>query len=315
MPLGPRDNQTVRQIRNAYRNDECLGYIVHGPRGVGKTVWTCKVGSQLIGTIEEPEWGEHLRKWIRFTPAQYVDTCLRTDFTQIWLLWDDAGYWLNRMFWYENFVKEALRFSTLQRTVFTGLMLSTPSLEMMPSKLLVMEDVYRVKIIKMCSNEHAPNVKRREASIVRPWHSEFKSKSGCTQLYREWFFCHYPDDFYHWYQPVRKLYSLLAKVNMKRALERKAGSPMKVQGEEVLEALMKSNIIPPPEQLQELSEKIKQYALNIEIEKIRREDEAFKKEQAHAERAVKHGIDLITDDVKNISLDGEEEESTTVVDL
>jgi hypothetical protein len=290
--LKPIDHQTVRQIRNAHRNDECLGYVIHGPRGCGKTVWSTIVGSQLVGTTDEPKWDHRLKRWITFTPKQYVNMCLDTDDAQIWADWDDAGYWLNRMFWYEPFVREALRFSTLQRTTFSGLMFSTPSLQMLPSKMLEMEDVYRVRIIKERSNEHSPNDKPRRAIVVKPWHSDYKNTGGCSHLYDERFKCWYPDEFFEWYQPVRKLYSTLAKVNMKRAFEKKAGNPMKAQGEEVLEELMASSVIPDYEMVKELTEKIKQYATNLELERIKKENVLKKKRDSVAD------IELIKKDVE-----------------
>ncbi len=293
-PLKPQDHKTVKLIRNAYYNDECLGFAVHGPRGTGKSTYVSLIGSQLVGTIDNPDWGPRLQRWIKFTPKQYVQMCLDTDNAQIWAHWDDAGYWLNRMFWFEPFVKEALRFSTLQRTTFTGLFLSTPSLTMLPGKMLELEDVYRIRICKATSNEHSPNIRPRIAIVVKPWHSDFKNTGGCTHLYDEKFACRSPDTYYQWYQPVRKLYSTLAKVNMRLAFEKKAGNPMEAQGEEVLEELMAKAVIPEPEEIKELTEKIKQYATNLELERIKKEDAGLKKNP----KAVAESIALIKKDVE-----------------
>lgn len=299
MPIKPgQDHVTVKAIKSAYYNDETLTYVIHGPRGHGKTVWSAIVGSQLVGTIEEPRWDNRLRKWLKFTPKQYVDMCLSTDYTQIWADWDDAGYWLNSQFWYEPFVKEAIRYSTLQRTQFSGLMLSTPSLTMMPKKTLQMEDCYRVRIEKLTSDEHSPNSRPRMAIVVKPWHSDYKNTGGCTFLYNERFTCRFPDDFFEWYQPVRKLYSVLAKVNMKLSLDKRAGNPMKAAGEEILEQLMSSSIIPTPEQIKELTEKIKQFATNLEIERMKKEDAKKMKKEAK-ERLLNENLNLIKQDVES----------------
>ncbi len=285
------DHRTVRAIKNAYRADECFGYIIHGNRGTGKTVYTCIIGSQVIGSIEEPEWGAPLRKWIKFTPREFSELVKSTNFNQIWFDWDDAGYWLNRLFWYDDFVKEALRYMTIQRTQFTAIMFSTPSLQMLPKKILEMEDIIRVRISKAESNlNHDITLSRpRVALLTVPWHSDFNSKAGCKFLYDEKFNGLFPDDFYSWYQPLRKEYLALASKNITDALEHSKGQAMKMQLEEVKEELMQ-HIIPDAEVVKELGEIVDFHSSPEEHEKIRAERKEDKRRKP------------ISDDVANVAL-------------
>jgi len=281
------DHRTVRAIKNAYRADESLGYIIHGNRGTGKTVYSCIIGSQVIGSIESPEWGTPLRKWIKFTPREFSELVQTTHHNQIWFDWDDAGYWLNRLFWYDDFVKEALRYMTIQRTQFTSIMFSTPSLQMLPKKILEMEDIVRVRVSKAESNlNHNIKLSRpRIALLTVPWHSDFNSKAGCKFLYDEKFNGLFPDDFFNWYQPLRKEYLSLASKNITDALERSKGQAMKMQLEEVKEELLQ-HILPDKEAVKEIGEIVDFHSTIKEQEKIRLERKEEKRKTKPISEAV-----------------------------
>lgn len=252
----PIDHKTVRAIKNAYRANESLGYVIHGPRGNGKTVYSCVIGSQVVGNIEEPEWGAPLKKYIKFTPREFSELVRDTKHNQIWFDWDDAGYWLNRLFWYDNFVKEALRYMTIQRTQFTAIMFSTPSIQFLPNKILEMEDVIRVRISKMESNLNQDLMVRRprKASLTSPWHSDFNSRGGCNFLYDEYFNGLFPNDFYAWYQPLRMKYLQLSSMNLTEALDNSKGQAMKMQLEDLKEELLQHLVIPDEGEVKELGE-------------------------------------------------------------
>ena len=306
----PKDHRTVRVIANAYRSDESRGYVVHGPRGVGKTVYTVIIGSQLIGTVAEPEWGEPTRRWIKFTPKEFTEIIQKVSNTQIWFDWDDAGYWLNRLFWYDDFVKESLRYMTLQRTQFTSIFFSTPSLSMLPGKVLELPDVYRVRISKTQENcRDTTNRKRpREAMIVAPWHSDYNSKSGCRWMYDELFNGIFPDAFFEWYQPLRKTYTTMAAANIKAALERSRGTTMRMELEEVLEDLTHTGIMPDADRVKELSEVVDQHASYKEQEKINLDRKESKrrlknKSKMFIEDQYARTVEAFEEDTKNVELD------------
>jgi len=151
---------TAGTIIRAYQLNESLSFVVFAPRGWGKSVWTFRVSVHVLSLAEEREhWDdmsyqirawERLKQWIIFTPEQFCQAILDSanrGVREFLLIWDDAGFWLNRLFWYEPFVKESLRWFTLQRTSFAAVLFSTPSLNFLPSKLLEMGDVRRVKIV------------------------------------------------------------------------------------------------------------------------------------------------------------------------
>jgi len=282
-----KDHRTVRTIKNANRADESLGYIIYGNRGTGKTVYSCVIGSQVVGTMEEPEWGEPLRKWIKFTPREFSELVRTTKHNQIWFDWDDAGYWLNRMFWNESFVRESLRYMTIQRTQFTAIMFSTPNLQMLPKKILEMEDVFRVRISKAESNLNC-NItinRPRIALLTQPWHSDYNSKAGCKFLYEEKFNGLFPDDFFEWYQPMRKKYLLMASKNITDALKRSKGQAMTMQLEDVEEELMQ-RILPNADETRDFAETLDSLASYAEQEKI----DADRKEEKRKRKPISEEV-------------------------
>ncbi len=242
--------KTAVMIRNAYRFGQGLGFVVHGPRGVGKTTWSVKVAARCIGTVEKPDFNG-VKNWLIFTPQEFCNLINKTYNTQIVLVWDDAGYWINRLFWYEQFVREALRYMTLQRTQFTAIIFSTPSLTLIPNKILQLEDVYRVKIIKLKSDFE--NSKRpRMAFVKRPWYSDDLKKHGVSLDYPESFSGLMPDDFFQWYQPVRQKYVMMAAKRIQDTLKKAKDVGMKAGLEELEDEIGKT--IPSVEDVKKMGE-------------------------------------------------------------
>ncbi len=248
---GPiRESVTVERIKNAYHYDESLGFIVYAPRGYGKTSWSVQVASKCIGTTREPDW-EGLKRWLIFTPQEFCAMITKVYNTQIVLVWDDAGYWLNRLFWYDEFVKEALRYMTLQRTQFSCIIFSTPSLSLLPNKILELEDILRVRVIKLFSNSKDSS-RKRLAWVKKPWYSDDQTKHGVSTAYREWFSALMPDDFYNWYQPVRKKYTVFAAQRIQEAIDRANSKAIKMKLEDVEEEIGKT--LPSQELLKDMGE-------------------------------------------------------------
>ena len=230
------------------------------PRGWGKSAFKFSVAAEVLSNLQDPPDWEAVKKWIVFTPKEFVDMVLHTHTIKPILLWDDAGYWLNRLFWYEPFVKEALRYMTLQRTQFAAIMFSTPSLKFLPSKLIELEDVYRVKIIKQESNYRTPYKRPRIAWIKRPWYSDDLKRHGASSEWTDRFSAIMPDDFYAWYEPLRDSYLRIATEKLRKTLLRQQRRQKRTEKENLdnIEPEL-GRTIPEPEKVAELKETIQQY--------------------------------------------------------
>lgn len=253
---------TVHHVMRAYAMDESLGFIVYAPRGFGKSSWSFQVGSKCIGRESEPDWGERLKRWTWFTPQEFCDIVTKTYTKTILGIWEDAGYWLNRLFWYDEFVREALRYMTLQRSQFAAIIFSTPSLDLLPNKILSLEDVFRVKIYKQDAagnprSDEENHSRPRCAVVKKPWYSDDLKKSGVSMAWSENFKALMPDEFFKWYKPVRESYVKLAAIRIQEAILKSKNASMKMKLENIEEEIGVS--IPDREKVQDMKEVVDQF--------------------------------------------------------
>ncbi len=52
---------------------------------------------------------DSVKPWVVFKPEEFLDKVLEVDEREKALIWDDAGYWLFSLDWYEPFVKAVSR--------------------------------------------------------------------------------------------------------------------------------------------------------------------------------------------------------------
>lgn len=242
------------QIRDAYKWDESIGLIAHGPRGIGKSSFSVHTAAEaLVPFMDEPDY-EAVKRWVIFTPQQFCQKILEVQNKRMVLVWDDAGYWINRLFWYEQFVREALRYMTIARTQFASIIFSTPSLRMLPSKILELPDVYRVKITKYeGGDKNQPNQRLRVADVKSVWYSDDLKRHGVKNEWSDVFSAFMPDPFFEWYEPKRKEYLGEAQRLIQAALQK---TPSKKMQELIEEQIGKT--VPSQEDLKELDELSKQ---------------------------------------------------------
>ena len=71
-----------------------------------------------------------------FKPEEFLDKVLEVDEKEKALIWDDAGYWLFSLDWYEPFVKAVSRWMQVAGTQFACIILTTPKRSLISSKVL-----------------------------------------------------------------------------------------------------------------------------------------------------------------------------------
>jgi Cdc6-like AAA superfamily ATPase len=235
------------RIRDAYYLNESIGLVVYGPRGYGKTAYSVHTAAEaLVPRGEKPDY-EEVKKWIIFTPAEFCQKILDVSSRRMILIWDDAGYWINRLFWQDRFVREALRYMTIARTQFSAMIFSTPSLRMLPSKILDLPDVYRVEITMprdSVANPDSSHKRYRLAKAMSVWYAADMSRHGCKNQWLDRFSALMPNDFFAWYEPRRVEYLKIAQQLLQDALASK---------KDWLETYY-DKVVPTPEVLKELAE-------------------------------------------------------------
>ncbi len=241
---------TERIIRN-FQWDEFEGCVTYGPRGIGKSTYNIKALAQAFGTGGKFDY-ERVKKWIVFPPRDFVQKVLKMKGRSMGIIWEDAGLWLFALDWYDPFVKSAVKYMNVARTDFGAILFNTPYIGMMTKKLIVAEDILRIKIIKPDDNIGHPS-RPRIAKIYKPWRSVDQKKYGTTLVKGDKFNAMLPNSFYDWYKPLRDRYAQMAKEMMMQNIS-------SVLKQKTFQTEEGNKMMPDPEQTKEFSEVVKQYA-------------------------------------------------------
>ena len=96
--------------------DGFFALVVDGVQRIGKSSYVIKGLAFANGEwVYEPEPicvkadYESVKPWVVFKPEEFLDKVLEVDEKEKALIWDDAGYWLFSLDWYEPFVKTVSR--------------------------------------------------------------------------------------------------------------------------------------------------------------------------------------------------------------
>ena len=138
--------------------------------------------------------------------------------------WDDAGYWLFSLNWTDPLLISVQQYMNVIGTDMNNLMLTTPDPEWILSKIATMPGTMRIKIIKRDggrSDADSRLFSRRALGYV-PWKYPDLKGGGVNKRLQDDFSCKLPDDFYKWYKPTRKEYTMRAKLAMREELKRRA---------------------------------------------------------------------------------------------
>jgi hypothetical protein len=225
--------------------EEFFVTIVYGASGLGKSTYQCKVTAEVMKNLAPKILGHELtveqsweltKKLIVYHPDRFFSKL--DEIESRWgsspiLNWDDGGLWLFAMSYNEPFVKEFLEWLNVARTTIKGtLIISTPTPFMVLRKLREFPNSISVKIVKAKGEDDTyrnPETDKwtwmRIAKGYRNWMSADWKKTGVRSKLEDIFSCRMPDEFFEWYQPVRKAYEQMARARMREKWERlKAGT-------------------------------------------------------------------------------------------
>lgn len=246
-------------VRSAAMFDDFFAAIITGTQRVGKTSYACQVGAEVFGEwraytqrivdkqrglVEAiPYYGcvkpnyEMLKKYIVFLPRDFLKTVssIPVGKKEPLLIWDDAGFWLYALDWYEPFVKTVNKYIQLVGRRFACLIFTTPSDYLMSSKVLeALPDMLVIKIRKVGFDN--PYRKIRQAVAYQRWNYADGKKGGVYKMYVDEYNAMLPNDFYEWYKPMSESYLEQANILLKREvsrLDRRFGKAEKEQIQEV----------------------------------------------------------------------------------
>jgi len=224
-----RPYEFSRRLVKNFFNDEFEVFVVYGmPEGIGKTAYISHVQADVFGyfnchdkqkievmwkkdkdksaPIWDSDW-EEPKKWILYPPEQVVKICktmLEREERNICFHWDDAGTWLNAMDFHDPFVIAFMKYLSLARSNWAGIILSTPVEEWVLKKLRTALGVIHIKITKLNDDTHIWKPRIAEAYKAFKYHPGSR-KTYYPKQWQDYFIGIMPDNFYKWYKPRRDL--------------------------------------------------------------------------------------------------------------
>ncbi|RLF99480.1 MAG: hypothetical protein DRN49_04330 [Thaumarchaeota archaeon] len=262
-------------IRAAYRLDDFFAVITEGVQRIGKTSLSSQASAEAFGeweVYEVKKYGVNLpavgctkpnydkvKEHMVFLPREFLNvvTRLETGKKQPVLIWDDAGFWLYALDWYEPFVKAVNKYIQLAGRQFSCIIFTTPSQHLISSKVLqAMPDFCLCRITKIGFD--TPRRKLRQAKFYQRWDYPDGTKGGVYLYWVDRFDAMLPDEFYRWYKPISDGYLEQGKKLLKREvrrLDRRAARESKP--DEVMEQAYK--LAGDPDKLKEIDEILNQF--------------------------------------------------------
>lgn len=220
----------AHRINREIQFDGFMGLIVEGVQRVGKSAYVSKGLAYANGEWEfkptprcvKPDF-ESVKPYMVFKPEEFLDQVLVVESKQKALIWDDAGYWLFALDWYEPFVKAVCKWMQVAGTQFGVIILTSPEKSLISSKVLTALPNHYVCRVTRTSGDRQ-RYRPRIAKAYISWTYPDGRKGGVRTRWTDRFNAMLPDDYYNWYNPIRRGYLDLARALMKkevRELQRK----------------------------------------------------------------------------------------------
>jgi len=187
----------VEAIHKWQRDNELRIVIVEGYQGVGKSVYSLLVASEVYQTNS---WSQ-LKKYYVYEPEEFLDSIKRKRTKSPLLIWDDAGNWLHSQDYQKKRVVETCKYFQVARPQWGCIMLTCVDAEDIVSRIRNMNNRILVQVMKH-SNQRQPD--RRLARLFTRWKSPDKSRKGEENKIDEEFYLHNcPHSLYDEYEKYR----------------------------------------------------------------------------------------------------------------
>lgn len=280
-----RPYQFSKKLADNFYHGEAEIFVVYGmPEGIGKSAYCNHVLSDLLGyqacknkeimermwekekppdaEVWEADW-ERTKQFVKYPPDDVVDMCMHMvdhELKDITFHWDDAGTWLNAMDFHDPFVIAFMKFLSLLRTIFGGIILSTPVEEWVLKKLRTARGVYHIEVKRMPGTDRRYRWRPRTATCYHARKYKGNPKTYWPVKWEDNFLGIMPDSFYKWYEPQRKHYTKMAVQLMKKALvkRKQRGFIREVASDEEIVAKIEEHLWSANEKSKEFSEVIDQ---------------------------------------------------------
>ena len=216
------------QITEEYVYDGFFGLIVEGKQRIGKSSYVSQAVAESFGRWEqepkirciEPNY-EEVKKWMVFPPKDFLDLVLTVGVgrKERVAFWDDAGFWLFALDWYDPFVKTISKYIQLAGRQFGSLILTTPSQKLISGKVLeALPSVLLGRVVKIGGDERL--YRPRKCTIYKRWSYPDGKKGGVKKVWIDNFNAILPDEFFNWYKPKSDHYMDVGLQILKREIRK-----------------------------------------------------------------------------------------------
>jgi len=190
-------NGIVLAIREWNEKNEMRVIIVEGYQGVGKSLYTLLVASQVYNT---QSWAK-LQRYYVYDRQEFLDLVKTKKTKSPLLVWDDAGNWLHAQDYQKKDVISVCKYFQVARPHWGCIMLTTVDAEDIVSRIRNMK--YRI-LIQIIKNSNLKEPDRRMARIFTRWKSPDKTRKGEENEINENFYLHECDmNLYDEYEVYR----------------------------------------------------------------------------------------------------------------
>jgi len=187
-------------------------------RGVGKSVYALRI---LMDIYKTTDWNE-LRKYIVFMPQDFLrilDIIVNRDKENPYeilakeerlplLVWDDAGFWLNRQRWMNKFVIAVRENMNVIRTAISCIIFTAPTWSELARGIRDHVDI----VVTIKRNNKESSI-AKGYKVIQGIFDEFKRET----IFVDYFRIYLPDEIYKPYDQMRKSY---VKIGLQRMKER-----------------------------------------------------------------------------------------------
>jgi len=259
------------EINDTYFHDGFFGMVVEGKQRIGKSSYCSQAMAEAFGEWEYEEVGsrtvvarcvkpdyEQVKKWLVFLPKDFLQLIFDIPAGKKYkvLHWDDAGFWLFVLDWYEPFVKTVAKYIQLIGRKFAVLLLSSPSKKLISSKVLeAIPELLVCRVRKFGKDTY--NFKPRVAKVYERWDYPDGKKGGVYTQWKDYFNAFLPDSFWNWYKPISDKYTELGERILKAVYEGMQRKMKQTEKEEMMEDVYKA--VGEPEKLSEIDEVLAMY--------------------------------------------------------
>jgi len=173
----------VEAINNWYDNNELRIIIVEGYQGVGKSLYSLLVASEVYKTNN---WNK-LKKYYIYDPIEFLELVKNKRKKSPLMVWDDAGNWLNSQDYNKKRVVDTCKYFQVARTHWGCILLTAVDAEDIVSRIRNMPNRILIQVIKHSSKKEPD---RRTARVFTRWKSPDKTRKGESNKIDENFYLH-----------------------------------------------------------------------------------------------------------------------------